>query len=84
MIEELYLLARLADLEREFAAHDRQRRLLARLHSPVATRPFVSAAVLVTHPWGEPGHEFIGRRRAWLHNLLAADGRNGASASGEG
>ena len=23
-----------------------------------------------TSPWGGPGHNFIGRRRAWLHRLL--------------
>ncbi len=85
MIEELYLMTRLADLEREFAAYGRQRRLLAQLRKTVEAKPFTPAAAApTTYPWGEPGHEFVGRRRAWLHNLLAGTGTKGTSTAGEG
>jgi hypothetical protein len=84
MIEELYLMTRLADLEREFDAYYRQSRLQAQLRGNAGAGPFGSAATVpMTHPWGEPGHEFVGRRRVWLHNLVAAARTDRASTTGE-
>ena len=75
LLFELMVEARLADLDREFDAIHKRAALLRELY---AVSPNAGVATsrrpAPTLPWGEPGHGFVARRRAWLHDLLFTEG----------
>jgi hypothetical protein len=70
LLFELMVEARLADLDREFDAMRNRTALLRELYkvSPNA-EVATSQGSAPTFPYGEPGHGFVARRRAWLHDL---------------
>lgn len=83
MLEELLAEAMLCDRDRCTTALERRGLLLAELERVAKVErstPMETAAEAARReagerdalPWGGPGPAFIGRRRAWLHQLLSA------------
>lgn len=78
LFDELLCEAKHANLDREFEAiHVRSaqlRELQLAGASAMGGREVGGPLpdTTTTYPWGDPGHGFVGRRRAWLHKLLAS------------